>query len=164
MRAYLIPMDGGNPVEVQKELMLVGRHSDCDLRLDDKTVSKLHCVLVKLVDMLLLRDLGSTNGCRVNGQRVKRAALLHKDVVSIANTRFRVEYAPGESPLESPAPAPSRRPDTTEMFDVDQIDEKGFGQIKDRPVEGEKERDFRTERPRPRGRGLFEQESSDVDI
>src|SRR5262249_21741266 len=63
-----------------------------------KSVSKLHCVIVKTDGLLLLRDLGSTNGTRVNGQRVRRAALLPNDQLSIASFRFKVYLGPGEPP------------------------------------------------------------------
>src|SRR5437667_6195755 len=92
MRAQLIPLEGGSPVEVAKEMMLIGRQEDCDLRLDHKSVSKMHCVLVKTDGILLLRDLGSTNGTRVNGTRVRRAALLPEDKLSVANFHFRVLF------------------------------------------------------------------------
>src|SRR5271166_7089963 len=94
MRAQLMPLDGGPPVEVAKEMMLIGRQEECDLRLDHKSVSKMHCVIVKTDGLLLLRDLGSTNGTRVNGQRVRRAALLPNDQLSIANYKFRVFLGP----------------------------------------------------------------------
>ncbi|HZU37387.1 MAG TPA: FHA domain-containing protein [Gemmataceae bacterium] len=97
MRALLYPLDGmGDPVEVVKDMTLVGRNEDCDLRLDHKSVSKMHCVLVKTDGLLLCRDLGSTNGTRVNGQRVRRAALLPNDVLAIARFKFRVQLGPGE--------------------------------------------------------------------
>lgn len=92
MRAQLMPLDGGPPVEVAKEMTLVGRQEDCDLRLDHKSVSKMHCVLVKTDGLLLLRDLGSTNGTRVNGTRVRRAALLPNDKLSVANFHYRVLF------------------------------------------------------------------------
>src|SRR5438552_11457806 len=92
MRAQLLPLDGGPPVEVAKEMMLIGRQEDCDLRLDHKSVSKMHCVLVKTDGVVLLRDLGSTNGTRVNGTRVRRAALLPNDKLSVANFHFRVVF------------------------------------------------------------------------
>jgi pSer/pThr/pTyr-binding forkhead associated (FHA) protein len=99
MRAQLIPVDGGEPIEVVKDLTLVGRKEECDLRLDHKSVSKLHCVLVKTDGLLLLRDLGSTNGTRVNGQRVRRAALLPNDQVMIASFKFRVNIGPDLAPV-----------------------------------------------------------------
>jgi pSer/pThr/pTyr-binding forkhead associated (FHA) protein len=102
MRAQLIPLEGGEPIDLVRDLTLVGRKEDCDLRLDHKSVSKLHCVLVKTDGLLLVRDLGSTNGTRVNGQRVRRAALLPNDQVAIANYKFRVNLGPDPA-LEPPA-------------------------------------------------------------
>jgi pSer/pThr/pTyr-binding forkhead associated (FHA) protein len=96
MRAQLMPLDGGAPVELIKDLILVGRKDDCDLRLEHKSVSKMHCVIAKTDGLLFLRDLGSTNGTRVNGQRVRRAALLPNDQLSIANYKFRVHLGPDE--------------------------------------------------------------------
>src|SRR5436305_12861247 len=100
MRAQLLPLDGGAPVEVAKEMMLIGRQEDCDLRLDHKSVSKMHCVLVKTDGLLLLRDLGSTNGTRVNGVRVRRAALLPNDKLSVANFHFRVLFVAALASVE----------------------------------------------------------------
>jgi predicted component of type VI protein secretion system len=97
MRAQLVPLEGGTPIEIHKDLTLVGRKEECDLRLDHKSVSKLHCIIVKTDGLLLLRDLGSTNGTRVNGQRVLRAALLPNDKVSIAGFTYRILFG-GELP------------------------------------------------------------------
>ncbi len=96
MRAQLVPVDGGQPIDIVKDLIVVGRKEDCDVRLEHKSVSKMHCVIVKTDGLLLLRDLGSTNGTRVNGTRVRRAALLPNDQVSIAHFKFRVFLGPDE--------------------------------------------------------------------
>ncbi len=96
MRAQLLPLDGGPPVDITKDLIVVGRKEDCDLRLDHKSVSKMHCIIVKTDGLLLLRDLGSTNGTRVNGTRVRRAALLPNDQLAIAGYKFRVYLGPDE--------------------------------------------------------------------
>jgi pSer/pThr/pTyr-binding forkhead associated (FHA) protein len=101
MRAQLIPLEGGTPIiEIIKDLTLVGRRDECDVKLEHKSVSKLHCVIVKTDGLLLLRDLGSTNGTRVNGQRVRRAALLPNDQVSIASCKYRVHLGPDEAPAQ----------------------------------------------------------------
>lgn len=92
MRARLVPADGGPPIDLTRELSVVGRGEDCDVRLDHKSVSKYHCVIVKTDGLLLLRDLGSTNGTRVNGQRVRRAALLPNDAVGFANLKYQVLF------------------------------------------------------------------------
>lgn len=96
----LVPTEGGEPIELVKDLTLIGRKEDCDLRLEHKSVSKLHCVIVKTDGLLLLRDLGSTNSTRVNGQRVRRAALLPNDQLTIANYKFRVQFG---NDVEAPA-------------------------------------------------------------
>jgi pSer/pThr/pTyr-binding forkhead associated (FHA) protein len=95
MRAQLIPVDGGKPIEITRDLTLVGRKEDCDLRMEHKSISKQHCVIVKTDGLLLIRDLGSTNGTRVNGTRVRRAALLPNDQLGVASLRFKVHFGPG---------------------------------------------------------------------
>jgi pSer/pThr/pTyr-binding forkhead associated (FHA) protein len=92
MRARLVSNDNSPSIDLTKDLTLFGRDEDCDVRLDHKSISKLHCVIVKTDGLLLLRDLGSTNGTRVNGQRVRRAALLPNDIVSIANMKYTVKF------------------------------------------------------------------------
>jgi pSer/pThr/pTyr-binding forkhead associated (FHA) protein len=98
MRAQLVPLDGGPPIEILKDLVVIGRKEDCDVRLEHKSVSKMHCIISKTDGLLMLRDLGSTNGTRVNGTRVRRAALLPNDQVSIAHFKFRVALGPDEPP------------------------------------------------------------------
>jgi hypothetical protein len=101
MRAQLVPLDNGSPIDLVKDLTVVGRTDGCDLRLEHKSVSKLHCVIVKTDGLLLLRDLGSTNGTRVNGQRVRRAALLPNDQLTIATYKFRVLFGPDNLPPQA---------------------------------------------------------------
>ena len=108
MRARLVSPDGAPPIELVKDLTLVGRNEDCDVRLDHKSVSKLHCIIVKTDGLLLIRDLGSTNGTRVNGQRVRRAALLPNDSLSIANVKYQVKFG---ADLEAETPSPAAAPD-----------------------------------------------------
>ena len=107
MRARLVSVDGSPPIELVKDLTLLGRDEDCDIRLDHKSVSKLHCVVVKTDGLLLVRDLGSTNGTRVNGQRVRRAALLPNDMLSIANVKYLVKFGAVLDAEPDPPPAPT---------------------------------------------------------
>ena len=117
MRAQLVPLDGGAPVEVVKDLTLVGRKEECDLRLDHKSVSKMHCIIVKTDGLLLLRDLGSTNGTRVNGQRVRRAALMPNDELTIAGFKFRIQF--GQAAVELGGKADPR--DHTQRMNADEV-------------------------------------------
>ena len=115
MRARLIPLDGGPPVDLVKDLTVIGRNEDCDIRLDHKSISKVHCVLAKTDGLVLVRDLGSTNGTRVNGQRVRRAALLPNDHLSVANFRYRLRF--GNELAE--AEVNGVNPDSSEVVAVD---------------------------------------------
>ena len=117
MRAQLVPLDGGSPIEIVKDLIVVGRKEDCDLRLEHKSVSKMHCVLVKTDGLLLLRNLGSTNGTRVNGTRVRRAALLPNDQLSIAHYKFRVFLGP-DAPAEVHAEEYTQHLNSFEVADL----------------------------------------------
>jgi len=118
MNAQLIPLDGGPAIDIGKDLTVVGRKEDCDLRLNHKSVSKMHCVIVKTDGLLLLRDLGSTNGTRVNGQRVRRAALLPNDQLSIAGYKFRVHLGPAQA---AGAAAGAHLHDRTQQMDPKEV-------------------------------------------
>ncbi len=118
MRAQLVPVDGSAPIDLVKDLVVVGRREDCDLRLEHKSVSKIHCVLVKTDGLLLLRDLGSTNGTRVNGTRVRRAALLPNDQLSIASYKFRVHLGPDAPP---PVPPSLHASEATQHLDAKEV-------------------------------------------
>ncbi len=103
MLAKLISIDGDRPIMLSKDVTIVGRKRGvCDVYIDRSSVSKLHCVIVKTDGLLFIRDLGSTNGTKVNGQRVTRGALLPGDELAFANARFRVYLGPDEPEAEAP--------------------------------------------------------------
>ncbi|MCA9052217.1 MAG: FHA domain-containing protein [Planctomycetaceae bacterium] len=97
MIAELIPLDGSKPISINRDITLVGRKPGlCDVVVDHTSISKVHCALARTDGLLFLRDLGSTNGTRVNGQRVTRGALLPGDELALANVKFRVHLGPGD--------------------------------------------------------------------
>jgi pSer/pThr/pTyr-binding forkhead associated (FHA) protein len=102
MRAHLIPIKGsGRPIQITRDVTLVGRQEKlCDICLRKSSVSKMHCIIVRTDGLLFIRDLGSTNGTKVNGQRVVRGALLPGDELAFAGEKFRVEMGPGEPDVE----------------------------------------------------------------
>src|SRR5262245_60066589 len=80
---------------------VLGRSSSCELHLDDDTVSRHHAELTPRDDGVLVRDLGSSNGIRVNGVKVTRALLATDDLVAFGDVLFRVARTftgPGAQP------------------------------------------------------------------
>ena len=99
MLAQLIPQEGGPPITLHNAITVVGRSSKlCELVVDHTSISKQHCVLIKTDGLLYLRDLGSTNGTRVNGQRVIRGALLPGDQIAFSSISYRVHLGPDKGP------------------------------------------------------------------
>jgi len=63
--------------------VLIGRASGCDLPMPHPSVSKHHAMIFRQNNALFIKDMGSTNGTYVNGQRVEQAPLNNGDVVQI---------------------------------------------------------------------------------
>jgi hypothetical protein len=71
--------------------LLIGRSRDCDISVEDPNVSRRHAELRNEDGRWVVADLGSTNGVKVNGQRVAQAALESGDEVVLGLARFRFE-------------------------------------------------------------------------
>jgi predicted component of type VI protein secretion system len=111
--AQLVPLSGGEPITIDKDVTVVGRQAEhCDLVLDRKSVSKIHCIIARTDGLLFVRDLDSTNGTKVNGQRIVRGALLPGDQLAFAGEKFRVHLGP------SPVPAAARSAQRTEELEA----------------------------------------------
>ena len=95
MQAKLVPVDGGPSIPINRDVTVVGRSRElCDVLLQQASISKLQCLIAKTDGLLFIRDLGSTNGTKVNGQRVTRGALLPGDELAFASVKFRVHLGP----------------------------------------------------------------------
>jgi len=65
---------------------VIGRAASCQLSLDDPLVSRNHATLTVTPEVVVLADLGSRNGVRVNSDRIEgRRALTHGDQISIGS-------------------------------------------------------------------------------
>jgi pSer/pThr/pTyr-binding forkhead associated (FHA) protein len=73
-----------------KEITIVGRSSECDLALTGRSVSRRHCRIVRTAGQVVVEDMGSSRGLRVNGARVTRAPLCDGDRLEIGGEVFKV--------------------------------------------------------------------------
>ena len=129
MSVQLVPIKAGSApaVQISRPVVFVGRHVECDVRIDSPQVSRRHCCLAMAYDRLVIRDLGSRHGVRVNGRLVEEARLKPGDEVAIAHFIYRVEslgpaYPPSPAPRDSkPAPAASFPPSMINLSDDDFI-------------------------------------------
>ncbi len=109
----LMPVGGGDPIPMAQEVMSVGRRESCDICLAFNNVSGLHCEFSFRSGLWTVRDMGSSNGTKVNGVRMLSRTLKPGDEVGIAGHKFVIEY------------------DVPEGVDLDAADEKAenvFGQ------------------------------------
>lgn len=122
MATRLVPFKSGAvpAIAVQRPVVLVGRHPECDVRIDLPKISRRHCCLALAYDRVVIRDLGSRNGLRVNGMVVEESLLRPGDTVAIGPLLYRVEdpdapaqpaliasARPGRSPQDPPAKPPT---------------------------------------------------------
>jgi len=113
------PQKGKNFVFERPEAFVIGRKKNerVQFRIPrDPFLSRYHLLIEVNRTQCLLRDLGSTNGTRVNGTRVRRAALLPNDQLSIANYKFRVYLGP-----DLPEPPPVAAADHTQQLDAGEV-------------------------------------------
>ncbi len=90
----LVPEKGGDPIPLVRQAMTVGRLDSCDICLRLPNVSKTHCKFVFEKGYWVIEDLKSTNGIKVNGERVNRKVLHPNDKVSIGKRTFILDYEP----------------------------------------------------------------------
>ena len=67
---------------------LIGRSPECEIFLDDVTVSRRHAELERDGDIFTIRDLGSLNGTYVNRRRIESTVLQDDDEVQIGKYRL----------------------------------------------------------------------------
>src|SRR5258708_3067908 len=99
MSARLVPLTPGAAPTIppQRPVLLIGRHPECAVRIRLPKVSRRHCCVALAYERVMIRDLGSRNGLRVNGLLVEEAQLQGGDEIAIGPILYRVE-------VESPPP------------------------------------------------------------
>jgi predicted component of type VI protein secretion system len=99
----------GKAISLTTKKFLVGREQDCHLRPNSDMVSRHHCVFVMDEYSVRLRDLGSTNGTRVNGELVRTEVVLNDgDQITIGKLDLQFclrQVAAVDEPAPTAAPA-----------------------------------------------------------
>jgi len=90
----LFPEGGGDNIPLIRETLTLGRRESCDICLRYPNVSGLHCELFFRDGFWWIRDLGSTNGVKVNGVRVPKKLLHPGEKITIAKKSFTIDYQP----------------------------------------------------------------------
>ena len=83
----------GRRVGIADEVVTIGRLPECAVVLDDPNVSRRHAQLRREGEYVVVVDLGSTNGTKVNGIPVREQRLAPGDAVTVGTTTMRFEPA-----------------------------------------------------------------------
>lgn len=68
-----------------KERVRIGRSPECEIFIDDPSVSGKHAMVITILEESFVQDLGSTNGTCVNGESVEKQELKDGDVITIGS-------------------------------------------------------------------------------
>jgi predicted component of type VI protein secretion system len=104
MPAQLVAKSDGPNILLDKPILLLGRHAECDIQLNSRKISRRHCCIAQIDNYLIVRDLGSTNGIRINGVRVLEGRLKAGDELTIGNFRYQISW--DDRPVPTPASVP----------------------------------------------------------
>lgn len=88
----VLTLPSGQRIELHEGHYVLGRHLDNDIVMNDTNVSRKHAEFVCAAGEVVVRDLGSTNGTKVNGVLVHGDQLLqHGDVISLGTAQLTFE-------------------------------------------------------------------------
>ena len=92
---------------------VIGRGSDADITVADSGTSRKHVEILWDGERAMVRDLGSTNGTKLDGQRIEQAPLPPESTVTIGRTEIVFRVVPEAAP---PAPRTSAEDAATRLF------------------------------------------------
>jgi len=84
-------------IEIGSVPFTIGRSEECDYQIASSRVSRTHAEISKSAGGYALRDLGSTNGTFVNGQKIEQVRLNEGDLVVIADVELTYRISGGQA-------------------------------------------------------------------
>ncbi len=105
MYGELIPVGGGDDITLLKPEINIGRRESCDIVLRFPNVSAHHCQLTLVDGYWYVKDLGSSNGIKVNGVRCQEKRLDPGDTLAVAKHQYEIKYSPTDCGALGPPPA-----------------------------------------------------------
>jgi hypothetical protein len=81
----------GERIPIGDDPLTIGRLAECQVVLSDDSVSRRHAEVRRQDNGIVVVDLGSTNGTRVNGEKVRERWLMDGDQILVGNTTVRFE-------------------------------------------------------------------------
>ena len=81
---------------LDRQIVHFGRGEDNDIQIDSGSVSSEHCVMERQIGRYLLKDMGSTNGIKLNGERVETISLRNGQDIHIGDVEFTFELSEEE--------------------------------------------------------------------
>jgi predicted component of type VI protein secretion system len=111
MSPHLVALSEGPDIPLTKPIVLIGRHQECDIQIPSRKISRRHCCIAQVSKYLVVRDLGSTNGIRINGVRAHEGKLHAGDELTIGNMRYEVRWLENGGPPPAPIPPVEKIPD-----------------------------------------------------
>ena len=87
---------------ITRDMTVIGRREDCDLRIPLSDVSRKHCRVIVNGETIKVEDLGSSNGTYINGERVQHAEVSAGDTLQVGPVIFvvQVDGFPAEDDLQ----------------------------------------------------------------
>jgi pSer/pThr/pTyr-binding forkhead associated (FHA) protein len=98
----------GTVFPLLEQKLLVGRGEECQIALDDASVSRVHVEVLRTEHGLMILDQGSSNGLRINGADLPSAMLRSGDVVELGDVRLKFVPAGVEDVVTQALPVPAR--------------------------------------------------------
>ena len=98
----------GREFPLSKQVMTIGRTADCDICVEQPSVSRNHARVERFGNHIVVSDLGSRNGIRLNGQPMPEAQLEDGCTLGVGDVMFRAVNIPADAPAPAPpVPVPT---------------------------------------------------------